>query len=74
MTRWPTRFDSHVCATPSTPVAIEIAIIPATSHVSSVVSRSGIAVSSTARSRNGEIMLSPAERPMSASTLLRRAR
>ena len=51
-----------------------MAIIPATSHVSSAVSRSGIASSSTARSRKGETMLSPAERPMSASTLLRRAR
>ena len=43
MTRWPTRFDSHVWATPSAPVATEIATMPATSHVSSVVSRSGIA-------------------------------
>ena len=61
MTRWPTRFDSHVWATPSAPVAIEMATMPATSQVSSVVSRSGIASSSTSRSRNGEIMLSPAD-------------
>ena len=74
MTRWPTALDIQVCATPSALVAIEMATIPATSAVSSVVSRSGIAVSSTARSRNGEIMLSPADRPISASTVVRRRR
>jgi hypothetical protein len=50
-----------------------MAIIPATSPVSSPVSRSGIAWSSTSRRRKGEIMLSPAERPMRASTVVRRA-
>ena len=32
MTRWPTRFESQVCPTEMTPVAIEMAIIPPTSQ------------------------------------------
>ena len=43
MTRWPTRFDSHVCPTDSTLVATAMKTIPATSQASSVVSPSGIA-------------------------------
>ena len=69
MTRWPTTFESHVWTTPSTPVTIEIAIIPPTSQVSRHrVARCGIASSSTARSRNGETIPSPAENTISAST------
>src|SRR4051812_5119486 len=74
MTRWPTLFERYVCATPSAPVAMAIAIIPATRAVSSVVSFSGIAVSSTARRRNGEIMPRPALRKISASTAPSRRR
>ena len=55
MTLWPTWFESSVCQTPMTPVTIGIATIPATSTVSSRMFSSGIATSSTSRSRNGEI-------------------
>jgi hypothetical protein len=51
-----------------------MAIMPATSQTSSVVSRSGIATSSTSRSRNGDTMPSPAETAMSASTANSRPR
>ena len=68
MTCWPTTLDSQVCATPSAPVAIATAIMPSTSHVSSVVSSFGIASSRTSRSRNGETMLMPALSAISAST------
>ena len=69
MTRWPTRFDSHVCATPSAPVAIEMAIMP--SHEPRQQRRVALAGSpcrapraaGTARSCS-----SPAESAMSAST------
>ena len=54
MTLWPTWFESSVCQTPSTPVTIGIATMPATSIVSRPTSSSGIATSSTSRSRNGE--------------------
>ena len=37
MTFWPTTLESHVCPTPRTPVATEMAIIPATSSASSLV-------------------------------------
>src|SRR4051794_12670448 len=59
---------------PSAPVMIGMATIPATSAVSSLVSFSGMAVSSTARSRNGKMIPAPAEtriRPSSASSWLR---
>ncbi len=72
MTRWPTWFERYVCQTPSAPVTIAIAIIPTTSQVSSSVLPSGIAVSRTARSRNGETMPSPAETRISRNTTLRR--
>ena len=68
MTRWPTMFDSHVWPTPSTPVAIAMKTIPPTSQASSVVSRLGIASSSTSRSRNGETIPSSADSAMSPST------
>src|SRR4051794_33482518 len=61
MTCWPTRFDNQVWPMPRAPVAIGIATMPATSAVNSEVFLSGIAVSSTARSRNGEMIPSPAE-------------
>src|SRR3954470_11091216 len=71
MTCWPTRFEIHVWPTLSVPVTIGMATIPATSAVSRPVFLSGIAVSRTARSRNGEMIPSPAEtriRPSSASS------
>ena len=74
MTRWPTTFDSHVCPTPSTPVAIEIAIIPPTSHASSSTSARGIAVSSTSRNRNGVTIPRLADSAISASTAVSRLR
>jgi hypothetical protein len=74
MTRCPTLFERYVCATPSAPVAIAIAIIPATSAVRRVVSRSGMAVSSTLRRRKGEIIPSPALRKIRPSTAPSRLR
>src|SRR3954453_16686398 len=77
MTCWPTRFDSQVWPMPNAPVTIGMATIPATSAVSSFVSFSGIAVSRTARSRNGEMIPRPAEtriRPSSASSCRRYGR
>src|SRR3954451_2558056 len=68
MTCWPTRFDSQVWATPSPPVTIGMATIPATSAVSRPTSFSGIALSSTSRSRNGETIHSPAETRISPSS------
>ncbi len=73
MTLWPTWFESSVCHTPSTPVTIGIATMPATSIVSRPTSSSGIATSSTSRSRNGEMTPSPAERTMSPETAPSRA-
>ena len=64
MTCWPIRFDCQVWATPITPVTIGIATIPATSSVSVRVFRllpCESTLSSRSRSRNGEIMLIPAE-------------
>ena len=58
----------YVCHTVIAAVMIAIAIIPSTSSVSSGPLRSGSAVSSTARSRNGEIIPSPAETTISAMT------
>ena len=44
ITRWPTWFESSVWITPRTPVTTAIAIIPAASHESAVVSLRRIAV------------------------------
>ena len=74
MTLWPTWFESSVCQTPMTPVTIAIAIMPATSQVSRRVSLSGIATSSTSRSRNDGMTPSAAEKTMSAQTAPSRAR
>ena len=74
MTRWPTTLESQVCATPRTPVAIEIAIIPPTSFSSRSRSFSGIASSRMSRSRNGDTIPSPAEMAINASTAARRPR
>ena len=51
-----------------------MAIIPRTSSVSSAPLFSGNAVSSTARSRNGEIMARPDEKMISAMTAPNRKR
>src|SRR5688500_18143756 len=56
-----------------TPVAIAIAIMPATGQVSSRVSLSGIATSSTSRSRNDGMTPSAAENTMRAETAPSRA-
>jgi hypothetical protein len=74
ITRWPTRFDSQVWPTPMIPVTTATAIIPPTSHASSVVSRSGIASSRTSRSRKGETMPTIAETTIMASTVPSRSR
>src|SRR5436309_12545151 len=68
MTRCPTVLEISVWATPSAPVATEIAIIPTTSTLRSVVSRSGIARSNTSRSKNGETMPSAAENMIRSRT------
>ena len=74
MTRWPTWLEIHVCATPITLVITDSATMPSTSSVSSVVSRSGIAVSRIPRSRNGLSTPSPAARKISPSSSASRAR
>ncbi len=74
MTAWPTWVDSQVWATPNAPVTTATAIIPPTSQASSVVSRSGSAVSRIARRRNGETIEIPAESTISPSTAARRPR
>ena len=70
MTACPTRFESSVCQTPSTPVTIGIATMPATSpieeaHLDCCLGRvdvsTWIAVSSTSRSRNAGTTPSAAE-------------
>ena len=70
ITRWPTSFDIHVCATLITPLMIASAIIPATSQLSSVRSCPTMPLSTASRSRNGEATLriepntiSPSSRP-----------
>ena len=67
ITRWPTWFERSVWSTPSTPLTIAIAIIPAASSDSSVVSESWIAFR-TPRSRNAGITPSAAEKTISART------
>ena len=74
MTRWPTTFDSQVWSTLSTPVAMAMPIIPATSAISSPSLFSGIATSRMSRSRNGETTPSPAETTISTRTVVSRAR
>ena len=54
MTCWPMRVLIQVWHTPSAAVTAATATIPATSRASSVRLRSGSAVSTTARSRNGD--------------------
>ncbi len=68
MTLWPTWFESSVCQTPMTPVTIGITTIPATRTLRSLRLSSGIATSSTSRSRNGETTPTAAEKTMSAQT------
>ena len=82
MTAWPTRFESSVCQTPSTPVTIGIATMPATSAMRSPISTvacsvdvsTWIAVSSTSRSRNAGTTPSAAEITISPETSPSRAR
>ncbi len=74
MTRWPTVLVSHVCGTLSAAVATAIPTMPATSALSSPVSRKGIASSITSRSRKGATIPNPALTKISARTVARRAR
>jgi hypothetical protein len=74
ITRWPTTFEMYVCHTPIAAVAIAIPIIPSTSSVSSAPLCCGSAVSSTSRSRKGEIMLSPEANTIRAMTAASRDR
>src|SRR5215468_5433402 len=73
ITRWPTWLDSSVWKTPSTPVTIAIAIIPAAASDSSVVSLRPIA-SSARLSRNAGRTPRPAETTIRTSTPLSRIR
>src|SRR5215208_3228021 len=74
MTRWPTTLEKYVCTTPSTPVATDTAIMPATRMASSLSSSSGIALSRMSRSRNGDTIPRIAETTINASTEARRPR
>ena len=56
MTCWPTRVEIQVCTTPNAEVTAATATMPMTSQTSRRTSRSGSALSMTARSRNGEAM------------------
>ena len=67
ITRWPTWFERSVCHTPSTPVAIAIAIIPPAKSDSFVVSWATIACS-TPRRRNAGTTPTAAETRMRTST------
>ena len=73
MTCWPTRLERYVWTTPSMPVTIEMPIIPPTSAVSRATFLSGMAVSRTARSRNGEMIPSRAEMPIRTRTTVSRS-
>ena len=61
MTAWPTRFESSVCQTPSTPVTIGIATMPATSPMRSPISTVACAAS-TCRPDRGVEHLAQQER------------
>ena len=74
MTRWPTTLVSQVWPTPSTPVAIEMPIMPPTSANSSSSRFSGIATSRMSRSRNGETIPSAAEIAIRTRTVKSRPR
>ena len=74
ITRCPIEFEMYVCHTLNAALAIAIAIIASTSHVSSVVLRPRIPSSSVSRSRNGWSIANPAENTISPSTAASRAR
>ena len=74
ITRWPTWFEIHVCATLITPLMTANAIIPATSHESSVRSCPMMPLSTASRSRNGEATLRTEPRKISPSSSPRRSR
>ena len=73
ITRWPTWFDRSVCQTPSTPLTIAIAIIPAANTEISLEFWSPIACRRS-RSRNAGTTPSAAETRISASTTASRRR
>ena len=74
MTLWPTWFDSSVCQTPMTPVTIGDRDHPRHERGEKLHVPSGIATSSTSRSRNGEMTPMAAEKTISAHTAPSRAR
>ena len=65
---WPTLVEIHVCTTPNAEVRAATATIAMTSQASSRTSRSGSALSMTARSRNGEASPTSEEATMMAVT------
>ena len=73
ITRCPTSLEIHVCATLITPVMIASAIMPPTSHESSVRLRCRMPLSTASRSRNGEATLRIEPRKISASSVPRRS-
>ncbi len=74
ITRWPTWLEIQVCATLITPLMIASAIIPPTSHESSVRLCLMMPPSTASRSRNGEATLRIEPRKISPSSRPRRTR
>ncbi len=74
MTRWPTVVEIRVWSTPKTLLTTAVATMPSTRTVSRPVRPCGIAVSSTARSRNGVVTETTAEAATSRPTTARRPR
>lgn len=72
MTRWPTVVEISVCSTLKTLFTTAAAIMPSTSRLSRPVRPCGIAVSRTARSRNGVVTETTAEAATSRPTTARR--
>ena len=68
ITRWPTEVLTQVWTTPRAEVTAATATMPAVSQISSGRSRSGNAVSITARSRNGLAMATTDDTTMIATT------
>jgi len=74
ITRCPTWLEIHVCATLITPLITASAIMPPTSHDSSVSSCLRMPLSTASRSRNGEATLNTEPSTISASSPLSRRR
>ena len=74
MSVWPTMLESQVCRTPRVLVMTATAIMPRAISVTRVTSRSGMAWSSSSRSRNGDASAMTALKTMIAVTTAMRAR